>query len=103
MSKQILIIDLSDDAKCYGCKRLALGNAKYICAENSRVVENESGCPARTSDCPLIPVDDIMRAIDGCRWIGYEKYPTKAMYRNHALGDAEEAVQRVLKHMEGEK
>jgi len=61
VSKHILIVDLPNDRKCYGCKRLSVVNAKYVCAENSRPVENEAGTPVRPSDCPLIPVDRVMQ------------------------------------------
>ena len=75
MSKYIAIIDLPDDSKCHGCKayrplgyyaeqfsELGMCIRRIDSAEDDTVQEIINA--VRPTDCPLIPVDRVMDAIE---------------------------------------
>ena len=61
MSKYIAIIDLPDDSKCFKCPHW-IGYGADGC---ELVKQTDNGNrPTRPTDCPLIPVDRVMDAIE---------------------------------------
>ena len=58
MSKYIAIIDLPDDSKCDGCTLLS----EDCCRETGHWFRGWNY--DRPTDCPLIPVDRVMDAIE---------------------------------------